>query len=108
MRMPFTDAQLKQYDDEGAVMIDSPFTTDELDRAESAWDRIKEGDDPPYEGPGYLEIVQHPLFEEVAKKVLRADAVHLWWGVSPHERPPWKNPFDSPEQQWKNGCHSDI
>ena len=28
--MLFTDAQMRQYDEEGAVTIDSPFTTEEL------------------------------------------------------------------------------
>ena len=33
--MLFTDAQMRQYDEEGAVTIDSPFTTEELDRGRS-------------------------------------------------------------------------
>ncbi len=37
-----TDTQLAQYEEQGAVTIDSPFTTEELDRAEAAWDRLKE------------------------------------------------------------------
>ena len=38
----FTDAQLEQYENQGAVTIDSPFTTEQLDRAEAAWDRLKQ------------------------------------------------------------------
>ena len=35
--MPFTNAQLAQYEEQGAVTIDSPFTTEQLDRAEAAF-----------------------------------------------------------------------
>ena len=36
-----TDAQLTQYEEQGAVNIDSPFSEEQLDRAEAAWDRLK-------------------------------------------------------------------
>ena len=106
--MSFTDVQMRQYDEEGAVTIDSPFTTEELDRAEAAWDRLKASGRPPYEDPDYVDVVQHPYFEEVARKVLRAESVHLWWGLSPHERAPSSAPFASVREQWGNGCHVDI
>ena len=32
----FTDAQLAQYEERGAVTIDTPFTAEQLDRAEAA------------------------------------------------------------------------
>jgi hypothetical protein len=94
--MAFSDEQLNQYDREGAVMIDSPFAVEELDRAEAAWDRIKASGDPPYADPDYVDIVQHPFFEEVAKKVLRANSVHLWWNIQPQMRPPWEGRSKSP------------
>ncbi len=106
--MAFPDEQLNQYERDGAVMIDSPFTVEELDRAEAAWDRLQASGDPAYEDPDYVDVVQHPFFEEVAKKVLRSDSVHLWWGVQPHNRPPREGQFNSPSDQWKNGCHTDI
>ena len=106
--MSFTDGELEQYEKDGAVTIDGPFSKGELDRAEAAWDRLRESGDPPYEDPDYVNVVQHPYFEEVAKKVLRADSVHLWWGLSPHERPPWSSEFASPRDQWANGSHVDI
>ena len=49
--MLFTDAQLAQYDEQGAVTIDSPFTTEQLDRAEAVWDRLKQRCGEPCEGP---------------------------------------------------------
>ena len=103
-----TDQQLAEYEEKGAVTIDSPLLDEELDRAETAWDRLKASGNRPYDDPDYVDIVQHPYFEEVAKKVLRAESVRLWWGLSPHERPPWNKPFDSPREQWANGCHVDI
>ena len=104
----FTDAQLEQYEKQGAVTIDSPFTTEQLDRAEAAWDRLKQNGGEPYEEPGYVDVIQHPYFEEVAKKLLRANAVHLWWGVAPHERAPTNPPYTNSHDQWARGCHVDI
>jgi len=106
--VPFTDADLEQYERDGAVTIDGPLNEEELDKVEAAWDRIKESGDPPYEDPDYVDVIQHPYFEEVAKKVLRAESVHLWWGLSLHERPPWEREFDSPRDQWGSGTHVDI
>jgi hypothetical protein len=106
--MMFTDAQLAQYEEQGAVTIDTPFSTEQLDRAEAAWDRLKQNGGKPYEDPDYIDIVQHPYFEEVAKKLLRANAVHLWWGLAPHERAPAKPPYTKGRDQWAQGCHVDI
>lgn len=103
-----TDEDLVRYEADGAVTIDTPFSTAELDRAEAAWDRLKADGGAPYEDPDYLEVVQHPYFEEVARKVLRAEAVHLWWGLSPHERAPVAPPYADSREQWANGCHIDI
>ena len=103
-----TDAQLTAYEEQGAVTIDSPFTEQELDRAEAAWDRLKQNSQPPYEDPDYIDIIQHPFFEQVAQKVLRADTVHLWWGLAPHERAPSKPPYSDYKEQWARGCHTDI
>lgn len=106
--MRLTEEQLAQYERDGAVTIDTPFTEAELDRAEAAWDRIKQSGNPPYEDPDYIEVMQHPYFEELAKDVLRAQGVHLWWGLAPHERGPASKPTDDPRQQWATGCHTDI
>lgn len=103
-----SDEEINIYERDGAVTIDSPFTEEELDTFEAAWDRIKANDTPPYEDPDYVDVIQHPFFEEVAKRVLKATSVHLWWGLNPHERPVWDKPFDSPKDQWANGSHVDI
>ncbi|MFT5367024.1 MAG: hypothetical protein ACI8V2_001982 [Candidatus Latescibacterota bacterium] len=106
--MPMTDAELEQYETEGAVIIDTPFTEEELDKAEAAWDRLTESGRPSYEDPEYVNLVQHPYLEGVAKQVLRADAVHLWWGLRPHERAPSKGPYRSTRERWESGFHTDI
>ena len=106
--MALSEAEMRQYEEQGAVTVDSPFTTTELDRAEAAWDRLTASGRPFYEEPDYLDVFQHPYFEEVAMDVLRAGAVHLWWGVSPHGRSPAKAPFGSVRDQWSGGCHTDI
>jgi hypothetical protein len=105
---PLNDTQLSQYEELGAVTIDTPFTTQQLDRAEAAWDRLQKSGGAPYEDPDYVDIVQHPYFEQVAKAVLRAHAVHLWWGLAPHDRAPAKPPYDDASTQWSKGCHVDI
>lgn len=106
--MHMTDAELTQYETEGAVIIDTPFSEAELDRAEGAWDRLTKSGQQPYEDPDYVNLVQHPYLEAVAKEVLRAQAVHLWWGVKPHERAPAKGPFGSDRERWSGGYHTDI
>ena len=103
-----TDAQLTEYEERGAVTIDSPFTEEQLDRAEAAWDRLNQNGKPPYEDPDYIEIIQHPYFEDVAQKVLRAQAVHLWWGLAPHSRAPSEPPYGDYKDQWTRGCHTDL
>jgi len=103
-----TDTDIEQYDRDGFVMVDTPFTPDELDRAEAAWDRWADGGRDPYEEPGYVDMIQHPFFEAVAGKVLRSDRVHLWWGLSPIGRMPEQPPYPDPCQQWARECHVDI
>ena len=44
--MSITDAQLASYEEQGAVTIDGPFSGEQLDRAEAAWDRLMRAGDP--------------------------------------------------------------
>jgi ectoine hydroxylase-related dioxygenase (phytanoyl-CoA dioxygenase family) len=103
-----TEAELAQYETDGAVIIDSPFTDSELDRAEAAWDRLIKSGNPSYEDPDYVDLVQHPYLEQLARQVLRAQSVHLWWGVMPHDRPPAAGPYGTDRERWTEGYHSDI
>ena len=56
-----TDEQLAQYEAQGAVTIDSPFTTEQLDRAEAAWDRLRDNGGAPYEGSGLHRSYPAPV-----------------------------------------------
>ena len=106
--MSITDAQLLEYEERGAVTIDGPLTDRELDRVEAAWDRLRAAGAAPYEEPDYVDALQHPFFEEVAARVLRARAVHFWWSLGPHARAPAPPPWDDPREQWARGCHTDV
>ncbi len=116
--MVITDEQVAAYERDGAVVIDGPFIDkpDDLDRCEAGWDRLHDSvgvrptGQPAWEDPAFVECVGHPFFEKVAKRVLRADSVGLFWGFgsSLHSRPPSQPPFPSPTEQWANGCHTDI
>ena len=103
-----TDAQIEQYDRDGFVTIDTPFTSRELDRAEAAWDRWARDGATPYEDAGYVDVIQHPFFEAVACDVLRSKSVHLWWSLSPIGRMPAPPPHPDPDEQWTGGSHVDI
>lgn len=84
-----THQQVRQFDELGAVTIDTPLTEEQIAAASAAFDRLlprpepQEGRPPRYRSsrtcdyfdPDLLEIIQHPFFEEVAKRVLRAEAV---------------------------------
>jgi hypothetical protein len=87
-----TDQQARQFIEEGAVTIDTPLTPDQIRAAAAALDR-RLPFTPPAEGrparyrlqetcsfddPELVEIIQHPFFEEVAKRALRADAVRFF------------------------------
>jgi ectoine hydroxylase len=87
-----TDHELRQFVEEGVVTIDTPLTPAQVAAASAALDRLlpppqpQDGRPPryragmtcSYEDPALLEIIQHPFFEEVAKRALCADAVRFF------------------------------
>jgi hypothetical protein len=87
-----TDQQLQQFMDDGVVTIDTPLTPEQIAAASAALDQQMpftlpgEGQPPhhrlqktcSYDDPALLEIIQHPFFEEVAKRALRAGAVRFF------------------------------
>jgi len=114
-----TAEQLAAYERDGAVTVDGPLSPSELDEAEAAWDRLhgvsaspftNDGrvNVAPYEEPAYLSVMAHPWFEQVAQQLLRASEVHLWWGLSPHSRPPSLGSAKPDEELWAEGAHIDI
>ena len=81
--------QLRTFEERGAVTIDTPLTTKEIAAAAAAIDellpfqaaepgqapRFRYGATCNYYEPALLDLIQHPFFEAVAKRVLRADAI---------------------------------
>ena len=84
--------QLRTFEEQGAVTIDTPLTTQEIAAAAAAIDSLlpfkpAEPDQTPrfrygatcnYYEPVLLDLIQHPFFEGVAKRVLRADAIRFF------------------------------
>ena len=84
--------QLRIFEEQGAVTIDTPLTTKEIAAAAAAIDALlpfkpAEPDQAPrfrygatcnYYESALLDLVQHPFFEAVAKRVLRADAIRFF------------------------------
>ena len=83
-----------RYETQGAVLIDTPFSTEQIDVVEAAWDQCIGQGKAAYDAPAILEAIQHPFWEELTKQFLRADEVVYWWTVGPHNRPPAKRPED--------------
>ncbi len=81
-----TDAQVQQFDEQGAVTIDTPLTPDEIAATCDAFDRLlpfQNGNPRPsltcsYYDQAIVDIIQHPFFEEIAKQVLQAQNVHFF------------------------------
>ena len=85
-------AQLQAFDERGAVTLDTPLTASEIAAANAAIDQmlpIQEpdtGQQPRYRygatcnfyAPALVDLIQHPFFEWVAKKVLRADSIRFF------------------------------
>ncbi|MDA0838076.1 MAG: phytanoyl-CoA dioxygenase family protein [Planctomycetota bacterium] len=83
-----TKEQVEQFDTQGAVTIDTPLTSDQLAAARRVFDELLPQADPSsgelrnrvgqtgniFEQE-LLDILQSPFLEDVAKKVLRAEAV---------------------------------
>jgi phytanoyl-CoA dioxygenase PhyH len=87
-----TEQQLQRFIEDGAVTIDTPLTRAQIDAASAALDRrlpfAAPGDGQlahyrvqrtsSYDDPALVEIIEHPFFEEVAKRALRAEEVRFF------------------------------
>ena len=60
--------------------------------------------------PDFLDLIQQPYFEDVAKKVLKADAVYLCSspGIQFRGPSPSPSPYEDDQAQWAFGCHIDV
>ena len=84
--------QLRIFEEQGAVTIDTPLTPKEIASAAAAIDallplkpagpdrapRFRYGATCNYYESALLDLIQHPFFEAVAKRVLRADAIRFF------------------------------
>ena len=89
---PISDEELRVFEERGAVTIDTPLERDQIAAAVAAVDKLlpfteaaagetqryRYGATCNYYEPALLDLVQHPFFEEVAKRVLRADAIRFF------------------------------
>lgn len=86
-----TDQELHQFVEDGVVTVDTPFTDRQIADASAAFDRLMpfrapEPGQPPrrrvavtrYDDPELIDLLQHPFFEEVSKRALRAEAVRFF------------------------------
>jgi hypothetical protein len=123
MTAPLDAAQMQAFEDDGAVLVDLRLSPDLLDRAEVAWDRLANaGSSTPHnilEDQDFVELISAPVFEEIAKQVLRSDRVFILetgsagTGLERAEAKErtWRD--DWPEKhgirsEWANSMHLDV
>ncbi|MCZ7643719.1 MAG: phytanoyl-CoA dioxygenase family protein [Planctomycetota bacterium] len=84
--------QIDRFAREGAVTLDTPFTEDLVEAAAAELDRLcpyipdpARGDNAfrvqrsnDYHEPALLELIQHPFLEQVARRILGAEAVDFF------------------------------
>lgn len=110
-----TDQEVQQYQELGTVTIDTPLTDQQVADAAAALDRLLPFQEPPegqkpryryaltcsYDDRALLDIIQHPFFEEVAKRCLRAEQVHFFQTAITAAYP-------QPDTPWSFEQHVDI
>ncbi len=83
MTTMMTDEEVRQFNEAGAATVNTPLTTQEIADAAAALDRLLpfDGENPrpsrtcDYYEPALVALIQHPFFEETARRVLEADSV---------------------------------
>lgn len=115
-----SQAQLAAYGADGFLLLESPLSSAQLDRAEDAFDRlIRVRQDPDLDlsaalanDPPFVELISHPWFETVAQQLLRAEQVRLVeLGPSqfrPGAGPDARRSRDEEREQWRTGAHIDL
>jgi hypothetical protein len=116
--MMLTDAQMEAFETEGVVLVDTlstlgGLTSEQLDDAESTWDRLvldPGGSKPKEQDEGFIRLISHTFFENVAKQMLRSEQVKLI-ELGATNRPPTDRPQAAPDAQrehWATGAHIDL
>lgn len=117
-----TEQELKQFIEAGAVTIDTPLTDAQVRGAAAALDRLLPFEEPPegqkpryrysltcsYDAPELLDIIQHPFFEEVAKRALQADEVRFFQTAITNAYPQPDTPFGFEQHVDIQYCASDF
>ena len=87
-----SEAELRVFEERGAVTVDTPLAAAEIAAAVAAIDKLlpfkeaaggetqryRYGATCNYYEPALVDLIQHPFFEGVAKQVLRADAISFF------------------------------
>ena len=123
MTTPLDTAQMQAFEDDGAVLVDLRLGLDLLDRAEAAWDRLAEAVDPSpnsiFDDQDFVELISAPVFEQIAKQVLRSDRVFILetgragTGLDRADMNERAKRNDWPEKhgfrsEWANSMHIDV
>jgi hypothetical protein len=117
-----TDQQIRQFLEVGAVTIDTPLSREQIAAASATVERLlpfqepTEGQSPRYRrsmtcsyyDPELIDIIQHPVFEEVARRVLKADAVHFFQTAILANYPQPNTPFSFDQHVDIQYCLSDL
>jgi hypothetical protein len=107
--------ELSTFATQGAVTIDTPLTAEEIAAAGAAIDtllpfkeaepnqeqRFRYGATCNFYEPALIDLIQHPFFEAVAVKVLRADAIRFFQTAILATYP-------QPESEFRYDQHTDI
>lgn len=115
-----TPTQVTEFLENGVVTIDTPLTTNEIAAASEALERLAPLISP--DAPGqpryraaascleapFIDIVQHPFFEQVAKQVLNADEVRLFQTAAVIAYPQPDTPFSFDQHVDIQYCISDF
>src|ERR1051326_1046845 len=116
-----TEQQIQEFDELGAVTIDTPLTRPEIAAATAAIDRLLPPQDPvtgkpryrssmtcSYDDQALVDVIQHPFFEEVAKRTLHAEQVHFFQTAITASYPEPDKPFSFDQHVDIQYCLSDL
>lgn len=116
---PLNTTQMQAFEDDGAILVDLQLSRDLLDRGEAAWDRHAETGGNLIADRDYVELISAPVFEKIAKQVLRSDRVFILEtgsagsGLDRTEFNERARRNDWPEKhgvqsEWANSMHIDV
>src|ERR1043165_8171383 len=115
-----TEQQLEQFFEVGAVTIDTPLTEEQVSAASAALDRLlpfesgqggsraRVGMTCSFDAPELLAVIQHPFFEEVARRALRASEVRFFQSAITTSYPQPGTPFGFDQHVDIQYCLSDL